>query len=361
MPLTTVDQGLLSTNAQYTGFKNRMINGDMTIAQRSVGPVTNSVAGGSLTYDTVDRFGYWAQNSGVFSTQQSSIAPTGFKNSVLLTSLASTSITSGSYYAYAQRIEGFNIADLNWGTANAKTVTFSFWIRSSLTGTFNGYIFNSGYSYNYPFTYTISAANTWEQKTITIAGPTAGTWLTTNGIGIEIGLTLGAGSLYQATANTWGTTNYSLGSSGTTNFVSTNGATLYTTGWQLEVGSTATSFDVLPYGTELALCQRYYERRNASEEGTSFANCAIYSGRCYAVLNYSVTKRTPPTLTNSTGNFTIVTNAFNQTATAPDEFFAPSVSNGRLRFPSSGSFTNGQAGWVSADSASTWIAFSAEL
>jgi hypothetical protein len=276
----------------------------MTIAQRSVGPVTNGGAGTTLSYDTVDRFGYWAQNANVFSTQQSSTAPTGFKNSVLLTSLASTSITSGSYYAYAQRIEGFNIADLNWGTANAKTVTFSFWIRSSLTGTFNGYIFNSGYSYNYPFTYTISAANTWEQKTITIAGPTAGTWLTTNGIGIEIGLTLGAGSLYQATANTWGTTNYSLGSSGTTNFVSTNGATLYTTGWQLEVGSTATSFDVLPYGTELQLCQRYYEKYSSPSETFGLPTAFVYNGAAiYGRQFYQVEKRAAPTITfSSTGN-----------------------------------------------------------
>lgn len=254
-----VELAQVASTGVSEAFKNRLINGQMVIAQRSTGPVNNAVSAATLTYDAIDRFGYWAQNSGVFSIQQSSVAPAGFRNSVLITSLANTSIISGAYYLYAQRVEGFNAADLDWGTANAKTVTFSFWVRSSLTGTFNGYIFNNGYSYNYPFTYTISAANTWEQKSVTIPGPTAGTWVgSTNGNALEIGLTLGLGSNWQGTANTWAAGNFIAGSSGTVNLVATSGATLHTTGWQLEVGSSATSFEYRSIGTELGLCQRYF-------------------------------------------------------------------------------------------------------
>jgi hypothetical protein len=133
----------------------------------------------------------------------------------------------------------------------------SFWVRSSLTGTFGGAVKNSADNYSYPFTYTISAANTWEQKSITVAGPTAGTWVgATNGIGIKINFSLGTGADYSGTAGSWsGNAYYS--ATGATSVVGTNGATFYITGVQLEVGSTATSFDYRPYGTELSLCERY--------------------------------------------------------------------------------------------------------
>ena len=334
MPLTQVQNGMLAgvipaslggtgTTAGVTGFKNRIINGDMTIAQRSVGPVNNSSAGATLIYDTVDRFGYWAQFANIFSTQQSSIAPTGFKNSVLITSLANTSIASNSYYLYAQRIEGFNMSDLDWGTVNAKTVTFSFWVRSSLTGTFSGYVFNNGFTYNYPFTYTITTANTWEQKSITIAGPTAGTWLSNNGIGIEIGLTLGVGGNYQSTANTWTAGSFACGSPGSTNLVATSGATLYTTGWQLEVGSAATNFDYLPYGTELMLCQRYYFQTNGVVYAAAYGSSP--STNSIAQINTPSVMRTTPTvtLTNSSNG-----TSFGPGSTCPELIFFTAAPTG---------------------------------
>ena len=254
-----------------TSFKNRIINGQMQIAQRSVGPVTNSTSNTSLLYDCMDRWGYWSQSGSLFSTQQSSVAPVGFSNSVLITSLAASTIGSTFYAQYSQRIEAFNYSDLMWGTANAKTITVSFWVRSSLTGTFSGYIFNNGYQYCYPFNYTISSANTWEQKSITIAGPTAGTWATTgNNIGLEIGLTLGAGSNYIGTPNTWTASNFIIAGTGATNLLATNGATLYMTGFQVEVGSSATGFDYRSYGTELALCQRYYFQSPNINNNTQF-------------------------------------------------------------------------------------------
>ena len=156
------------------------------------------------------------------------------------------------------QIEGNNIANLNWGTANAKTVTLSFYVRSSLTGTFAGSLGNNGYARSYPFTYTISSADTWEKKTITITGDTTGTWLTTNGVGISLRLAIAAGSSFEATENAWASGNY-FSVSGATNVVGTASSTFYITGVQLEANTTATPFEHLQYGTQLALCQRYYQ------------------------------------------------------------------------------------------------------
>jgi hypothetical protein len=255
MALTQVDQGLLGTNAQYTGFKNRIINGAMVIDQRNAG------ASGTATGYTVDRWSYNATQSSKGTWQQNAgsvTPPVGFKNYLGFTSSSAYSVVAGDYFAFQQIIEGYNIADLAWGTANAQTVTLSFWVRSSLTGTFGGAIQNSGLGQMYPFSYTISAANTWEQKSITIAGSVSSTWLSTNGAGLYLVLSLGAGSTWSQTAGAW-TTNLAFTATGATSVVGTNGATFYITGVQLEKGSTATSFDYRPYGTELQLCQRYYQ------------------------------------------------------------------------------------------------------
>jgi hypothetical protein len=238
-----------------TGFKNRLINGAMVIDQRN--------AGASVTVTTaqiypVDRFFGQGSITSKFTAQQSSTATTGFNNSLLLTSSAATTPGASDYYYITQPIEGYNIADFGFGTASASTITLSFWVRSSLTGTFSGSLTNSAANRSYAFTYTINSANTFEQKTVTIAGDTSGTWLTTNGIGINVRFALGAGSSFLQTANAWGTGNV-VGATGTTQWISTSGATFYITGVQLEKGSTATSFDYRPYGTELALCQRYFQ------------------------------------------------------------------------------------------------------
>lgn len=257
--LTFNDASTQTTAATGFGFKNRIINGAMVIDQRNAGasvtPTTN------LTY-TLDRWVSVLTAASKYSVQQNAgsvTPPTGFTNYLGVTSLSAYSIAAGDLFSVNQRIEGFNAADLAWGTASAQTVTLSFWVRSSLTGTFGGCINNSAANRTYLFTYAISAANTWEQKTITIAGDVTGTWLTTSGIGIEVRFGLGAGSTYTGTANTWsGSAVYQ--PTGSVNLVATNGATFYITGVQLEKGSTATSFDYRPYGTELALCQRYYEK-----------------------------------------------------------------------------------------------------
>jgi hypothetical protein len=258
MPLTTVDQGLLSTNAQYTGFKNRLINGDMTIDQRNNGAaVTVTTASG---FFAADRFANWNQSDGGVTAQRISDAPSGFNNSLRITITSTdTSLAPTQYVETRQLIEGFNVADLGWGTANAQTVTLSFWVKSSLTGTFGGSFMNSDVNRAYPYSYTISSANTWEYKTVTVPGDTTGTWEKTNGNGMFVILNLGAGTDFQGTANAWvAARRHTV--SGAVSLIGTNGATWQVTGVQLEKGSTATSFDYLPYGTEMQLCQRYFQQ-----------------------------------------------------------------------------------------------------
>jgi hypothetical protein len=245
--------GSITANAvtPSVNMKNRIINGAMTLNQRGF-----SGSNSNNTY-TLDR---WVMQTGLdnkFTVAQSSTAPTGFSNSLLVTSSTAYSVPSGEYYTIVQKIEGFNTADLAFGTASAKTVTLSFQVYSSLTGTFGGSLANSANNRSYPFTYTISTANTWTTASVTIAGDTSGTWIgATNGIGLNVIFGLGVGTTYSGTAGAWAGADYR-SATGAVSVVGTNGATFYITGVQLEVGSTATSFDYRPYTTELGLCYRY--------------------------------------------------------------------------------------------------------
>ncbi len=256
--VTFNDSSLQGAAASPYVLKNRIINGDMRIDQRNAGAsVTLTV---SNTY-CLDRWGSYLSAASKYSVQQNAASvtpPAGFSNYLGITSLSSYSIGASDFFFTAQPIEGFNTADLAFGTANAKTVTLSFWVRSSLTGTFGGSLRNSAGDRSYPFTYTISSANTWEQKSITIAGDTSGTWLTTNGVGFYVSFGFGIGSTFSGTAGAWAAANY-ISATGSTSIVGTNGATWYLTGVQLEVGTSATPFERRLYGTELALCQRYYQ------------------------------------------------------------------------------------------------------
>jgi len=315
--------GSIAANAvtPVTGFKNRLINGAMVINQRAGGTVTiNSAA---WTYVT-DRFCFLGQSTdGVFTAQQSSTAPAGFNNSLLVTvTTADASIGASQIYTLRHTIEGYNVADLNWGTSDAKAVTLSFWVRSSVTGTFSGCFNNEGTA-SYPFTYAISSANTWEQKTITVAGPTSGTWGTTNSNGIRLTWSLGVGSTYSGTASAWNYSTEYFAASSTTNLISTNGATFYITGVQLEVGSTATSFDYRPYGTELALCQRYYQSNYpsgvaaGSNVGTEYE---LYTAAYYgpiAKAQCNVIKFFPPLRASPTITF------YNRSGTSGQWYWGP--------------------------------------
>jgi hypothetical protein len=318
-------------NAPNTfGFKNRIINGAMVIDQRNAGAEVNPAVNGTYY---LDRWCISSGAAGKLKIKQNAGAvatPSGFINYLGVTSLSAYSVGASEQFGVYQPIEGLNIADLNWGTANAQAITISFVVYSSLTGTFGGSIRNSSADRSYPFTYTISAANTWETKTVTIAGDTSGTWLKTNGVGMYVYFGLGVGSTLSGTAGSWAGTNYP-SATGATSVVGTNGATFYITGVQLEKGSTATSFDYRPYGTELALCQRYFE--TSFEVGTAVAEAqvapemisSVFSGTTDARSQYvffSTKKRATPTITlyrgldsSTAGKWAVYSGAWNTLTT----------------------------------------------
>jgi len=245
------------------GFRNRILNGDCRIDQRNAGASVTPVSGQYL----IDRYVTYRTQNSKFTAQQNAgsvTLPQGFSNYLGITSSSAYSLLSTDFFVLGQHIEAFNYADLGWGTANAQTVTLSFWVRSSLTGTFGGSLINGSDNYSYLYSYTINAANTWEYKTVTIAGPTSGTWAgSTNGIGITLFFSLGTNSNRSAAAGSWisagGSGSY-LSATGATSVVGTNGATFYITGVQLEAGSVATPFERRDYGRELMMCQRYYQK-----------------------------------------------------------------------------------------------------
>ena len=280
--------------------RNRIINGDCRIDQRNAGA---SVSVSTTEVYTVDRWASRLATGSGHTVQRSTTATAGFTNSLLATIGTGASPAAGDRNNFVQKIEGFNVADLGFGTANAQTVTISFWVRSSVTGTFSGAIANSATNRSYPFTYVINAANTFEQKTVTIAGDTSGTWLTDNGNGMFLWIDLGAGTTYQGTAGAWAAADYRA-ASGATKLVATSGATFYITGVQLEKGTQATSFEYRQYGQELALCQRYFYKINGSQTlngVTAFDSTTVYDG---SQNPYPVPMRTSPTISNS-GTFTL--------------------------------------------------------
>jgi hypothetical protein len=266
--ITFEDGSIVSSGS--AGFKNKIINGAMMIDQRNVGAALTYSA--SEAVYNVDRWQAGAIGGGTFTTRQmdsantsasnyeASSAPTGFTNSLKITvGTADTSLASTDRYSIYHYIEGYNVQDLDFGIATAKTVTVSFWTKSSVVGTYGVYLANAAFSRSNPSTFTINVANTWEYKTITFAGDITGTWLKGNTTGLVLGVSFAMGTTYQGTANTWAATAY-FTTSGQTNFMATSGNTFYITGVQLEKGTTASSFEFRSYGKELMLCQRYFQK-----------------------------------------------------------------------------------------------------
>jgi hypothetical protein len=276
------------------GFRNRIINGGMMISQRGVSPTQSG--GGDYS---VDRFlNYYSGN--VYTSVQSTTAPSGFINSLLLTN--TTASASPSYSFFGQKIEGLNCTDLGFGTSNASIVTLSFWVRSSVIGIYSFSLSNSDNNRSYAAQYTINTANTWELKTVSIGGDTTGTWLTTNGTGIFIRWNMGTGQSGRLiSAGSWQAANAdgTTGSTGANTWANTVGATFYITGVQLEKGNIATSFDVRPYTTELQLCQRYFVKFggevSAEVVAPSGMGAGDTSGQFFNL--YPVRMRTQPTAT----------------------------------------------------------------
>jgi len=352
-------------------FRNRIINGAMVIDQRNAGASFTNTVGTSYTLDRWQATGTQASKYTVQQNAGSVTPPTGFSNYIGVTSSSAYSVTGNDYFSIAQIIEGFNTADLGFGTANAKTVTLSFWVRSSLTGSFGGSIENGAQNRCFSFAYTISAANTWTQISVTVSGDTSGTWVgATNGSGVYVWFGLGASGTRVGTAGSWGTQSASgLQPSGTTSVVGTNGATFYITGVQLEVGTQATSFDYRPYGTELALCQRYYYKVKGSGTGASTFGLAYIASTTQAqgFVQFPVTMRDRPTALEQSGtaaDYIIAHGGSASTCSAVPTYNTTTTKESALAvFTVASVLTVGQAGRISGatDNANAYLAWSAEL
>ena len=331
--LSSLNGGALS------GARNRIINGDMRIDQRNAGA---SITGNDYTFP-VDRWFISTSQSSKLTAQQNAgsvTPPAGHTHYLGLTSSSAYSVTAGDYFLLTQIIEGLNAADLDWGLSSAVSITLSFWIRSSLTGTFGGSIRNSADNRSYPFSYTITSANTWEKKTISISGDTAGTWLKTNGVGIKVTFGLGVGSTNSNTAGAWiGSTAFS--ATGATSVVGTNGATFYITGVQLEAGSVATPFERRSYGQELALCQRYYEIGTADSAGAYISAAAV---TIYGNISFMQTKRATPSM-SAPSNWTSQAAAGGTTSRA---FGTGSISTTGFSAQLAGSDPRAQGSWAAS-------------
>lgn len=253
--------------AKGSAGRNRIINGDMRVSQYNG---ASSVTPTATTY-VIDRWNYACTQASIFTLAQnlnSAAGPVGGSSYYLGAQVAATlaSPAATDLLMIRQAIEGLNIADLGWGKAGAIGISLSFWVYSSLTGTFGGVLQNSAQNRNYPFTYSIPVANTWTKITITIPGDTSGTWLTTHGVGVYVIFSLCAGSTYLGAAGSWGSTLY-FGATGQVNIAATSAATFYATDIQFEAAPfdatsanpVATPFERCDYQSEFARCQRYYQ------------------------------------------------------------------------------------------------------
>ena len=369
MPYGSVNADLMTTSDGVSssglyGFKNRIINGAMVIDQRNAGASVTPTGNGY----TLDRYRVEISQSSKFSVQQNAgsvTPPTGFSKYLGITSLSAYSISSSDYFVVKQAIEGNNIADFGWGASGASPVTLSFQVRSSLTGTFGGVIQNADATRSYPFTYTISSANTWTSISITIAGDTTGTWQTGTSAGIIVYYGFGVGSTYSGTAGSWAGANY-LSATGATSVVGTNGATFYITGVQLEKGSTATSFDYRPYSAELQLCQRYYYRITSQANNTDYGNGFCDSSTVFVLLTtLPTTMRTAPTGLDQNGTAsdykTRTSGGTVTTCSSVPIFAVANTTNVRTNFTVASGLTAGQGGIGTSNSSSGYLGWSAEL
>jgi hypothetical protein len=363
IPATT-GSAVVSTTAlaysPFVGFRNRIINGGMTIDQRNAGAAVTA----NGTYP-VDRFLIGNGTDGAFSAQRDTVAPSGFINSLkVTTTTADATLTTTQGLLAAHYIEGLNVADLAWGTASAQPVTLSFWVRSSLTGTFGGSLQNSALDRSYPFTYTISSANTYEYKTITVPGDTSGTWLTTNGIGLRLWFGLGVGPDRSGTAGAWSGSDLR-SVTGAVSVIGTLSATWFITGVQLEKGSTATPFEFRSIGQELALCQRYYYRLNgnasAPRAGAGFNATTTLADY---VFSFPVQMRIDITALEQSGtasDYNITHGGTNTNCSSVPTYLSGSKDTIGFRFTVASGLTAGQGSLARLLNANAFLGLSAEL
>jgi hypothetical protein len=336
------------------GFKNKIINGATVIFQRGTSTAVDS------TY-FVDRWYIAKVGSGTFTADASSTVPTGFYRSIMATvNTAEAAVASTDEFSIRQHIEGYNINDLAWGTADAKTITISFWVRSTVTGTYPVAVRSQSSDVTYVTTYTISAANTWEYKTATIPGPTTGTFGVSNDIGCTIIFGLGGGTSFQGTANTWNSGNKWFTSACTQWF--TNASAVFNiTGIQFEVGSSATSFEYRSYGQELVLCQRYYNRM-VLQQFTGVNGFCDGSSEFISMVNFPVVMRDSPTFTSTGYGSALIIRKPGGVSNTTDLYQTYAGTQNCRLYATASSLTLGHgAALASGEGQTTFLAWAAEL
>ena len=347
--------------------RNILINGDMRISQKYAG---TSFTNNNANSYVLDRWGAWSNQSSKFSVQRVVDGPTeeGLKYSTKCTSLAATTAGNSDWYGYNYRIEADDISHGLMGTANAKTFTLSFWVKSSVVGTWTGSIRTKGSSpdRSYPFEYTINSANAWEKKSVTFKGAKDGTWQTGgNAEGMCLWWDLGTGSTYHGTPYLWHSDNKT--GSKASPFIAVNGATWYITGVQLELGTVATPFDHRSVHEEMARCQRYFVRMDGSSGGISTGDGAIAtlamwtSGTAYGPIFLPGEMRVAPSLADWS-NLVWYHGGNTWTVTTDNIHFAGACTNRvecRLRNVTNG--VAGEAGWLRVNSGAGYMDFNSEL
>jgi len=339
----TLAVNIAQSGSNNVTMRNRIINGGMTISQR------NGTTGTLITADNqygLDRWTCRTSLTSKLTNTQSTTAPAGFSYSNQITVTTSATPSSGDYVSLKQSIEGYNVADLNWGSSNAKAVNLSFWVYSSVTGTYGGRLLNSDVSQCWVFQYTISSANTWTFVTVPVTGPTSGTWNTTNGIGIAIQFDLGSGSAFAtSTTNSWISSD-AIRVSGNVQLIANSGANWYVTGVQLEAGTTASPFEYRQYGTETYLCKRYYQK--SPTEGRPVGSMNGSTTGLFGFV-WEVEMRAAPTIQYYGGNtaggtFKTYTNG-NATNVTSDNGIALSAKGARTNFAAA-SGNGGGGTWI---------------
>jgi hypothetical protein len=354
-----------ANGGQLAGLRNRVINGDMRIDQRNGGAAVTPAASAY----TLDRWILPISQASKLTVRQNlnTIAPpAGFGYQFGISTAVAVSLVAGDYFVLQQSIEGYNVQDFAFGSASAAQITLSFWVRSSLTGTFSGGLGNNANNRSYVFTYSIPAANTWTKISVTIAGDTSGTWTADNTIGLAVRFSLGMGATFSSTAGSWQTGSYYAATS-SVSVVGTLSATFYITGVQLEVGPVATPFEQRPIGMELALCQRYYHRITSPTATSGFHMIQINSATgAQGIYPFPVEMRTNPLAletTTAAGDYRINFATINITCSVLPAFNgATNFRNAYVNYTvASGLTPTGGGGSVIAVNTNAYLGWSAEL
>ena len=363
---STIPDGSIANDklSDIVNFKNIIINGDMSIAQRStsVASITTS------NYYTVDRFNMAITTLGTWTQSQDTSVPTGqgfAKSLKLACTTADASPAAGDVLQIQQRFEGQNLQYLKYGTSNAQSLTLSFWIKSNKTGTYVATFYNNDNARSISKSYTIDSADTWEKKTITYAGDTVGALDNDNASSLLLILYMGAGTDFTSgTLNTsWNSYVASNVAVGQVNLADSTSNYINITGVQLEAGTSASDFEFLPYDVNLRRCQRYYYRINPNGTSGSIGSASYYiSTAAFTSLNFPTSMRTSPSLETVTG-----TNYYAINRNGDNDFFndfslnTSNIDSADLYTDSNLSSTSGDAGRTRFASASGYVAFTAEL